>query len=348
MAEKSNTFQLTPQAFILFSLLAGFIFEAGLVWAWFIDAHFLSGLFFHLASSLCFFAAIRQWQRQVSRQDKRIAVVMFVWILAAFFPGIGLIAAAIFYLPIQLGGKKLNIGLYDDYEEYITDKKEKSVRWKSLLGTQQQIRREVGFLPIADIMAGHDVKLKVKAIAKLSKNISRENVHILKRALADPLAEVRMYAASALIKMDQEINDQINLAKQWTQKRGSARDFAQLGNLYQVYTASGLVDETLSKYYLKLTAEAYRQSLDQDTQQSQIVVDYARCLLELKDNERAKLTLSRAYKIWPQDPNIVFLRNETLFRLGEMDQVKEGFESLNVSQLDESQRKVIEFWTYEN
>ena len=280
----------------------------------------------------------------LQKREHLSAVYFFSLVLILFFPGFGVIAAVFLIIAVKWFGKSFKTGLYNEYEKYITQKNYSAPFFERSVNILNRLRSEIGFEPFIDIMRGQELAFKLRVIEKLSRDLKKENVKLLKEAFSDPAADVRLYAAAALQKMDSYINKEVELMIKKTKSRGAAIDFAQLGKLYLKYVESGLIEKSLTGYYLLLASQAYRSSLDIDTNHPEIIVDYVRCMFKLSQHEKAKDVLDNAIKIWPGNQEIIFLRNELYFLLGDFREIVESFTALEYEKVDKEKKEVWEFW----
>ncbi|MDD2752288.1 MAG: tetratricopeptide repeat protein [Candidatus Omnitrophica bacterium] len=283
----------------------------------------------------------------LQKKDQINAVYFFSLLLIIFFPGFGLIAAIFLVIVVKWFTQRLKSGLYSSYEKYITQKNYSLPFSERPSNVLSRMRSEIGFKPFIDIMRGEELKIKLRVIEKLSRDLKNENVRLLKEAFYDPAADVRLYAAAALLKMDGQVNNEIELMIKKTKSRGAAVDFRQLGLLYQKYVDSGLIEKNLTEYYLVLAVQAYRSCLDIDTDQSSVLLDYVRCLFRLNWHEKAKSALDNAIKAWPDNPEVIFLRNEFYFLMGDFKEIGASFSLASPEGLRQEKKEVWEFWTNE-
>lgn len=266
-------------------------------------------------------------------------------ILITFFPVIGLPAALLFFLAVRGFGFTMKSGIFEDYEKYILEKSVVDLTSQSITNLLRYIREEVSFEPLTDIMMGRQIRMKTKAIAKLAQTFSRPHVRLLRAATRDTAPEIRLHAANALLKMENQMHEKIQKALKTAKRLGSPRAHADLGDLCRIYSEIGILNQELSRYYLQMSVEAYRSSLDLETDQPEVIVHYARCLLELGQFERAGVLLERAAEIWPQDAEIVFLRNRAYFHLGKFEGIPDFFRVLDAKELEGREKEVCAFWT---
>jgi hypothetical protein len=272
------------------------------------------------------------------------AVYLFCLGLVLFFPFFGLAAGILLVFASQKTPFVVKKGLYDEFQKHISERGFVTQTPKIIGNMLGHLREEIGFEPFIDIMQGQEQRLKLRVIEKLAADPRQENIRILKEAFNDRSHEVSLYAASALLKMDNAIKKQIEMALAKTKTRGYADDFSGLGELYLEYALSGLIDKELAEKYVFFAEEAFKNSLDVQTDQPGVVVSYAYCLLRRKEYGRCRLVLDNAVKNWPQNKEILFLRNELYFIIGEFKEVQESFASREPIGMSEEERKVWSFW----
>jgi len=278
--------------------------------------------------------------QHIERQAVYFCGLLFI----LFFPGIGILMAVFVCMvtsPYWMKGKK---GLYEDYESYIEERKEQSTYTKLYSNILQELRKEVSFEPFIDILQGGNVSIKKRVIEKLSRDVSRYSIQLLKLAVHDFSPEIRLSAANSLIKMEGNINSKIQAALKMTQKRGAAKDFANLGDLYQMYATSGLMEKRSLEYFVGLACEAYQQSLDLETNQIEVVMEYARSLMKIKNYDRARGFIDHAIKIWPENKQVKLLRGEVYFYLGKFSETIDELGGLSLEGMVPSEKKAVEFW----
>lgn len=324
--------------------MAGLFLAVATLAAWFGMKSFLFAASFHFSGAVLLGVAIWRRRREIPKEDPWQPLFTYGYILTVFFPGFG----ALFFV-LQCGlflkGKTLRTGLYEDYESYISRKQQDGGEVREVMNALRQIREEVSFEPLVDILTGTDVRMKQRAIKKLSQKISRESVKLLQEATRDASPEVRLYAAAALLEMEAGINAKIRRASEMTKQKGSPQAYAELADLYSTYVKTGLSEETLAQYYLGLSAEAYEKSLDLDTNQPQVVADYARVLLALRRFDKAKRVMDRFVHLWPENGELVFLREEIYFNLGLYKDVGDLLKNAGRLAMEGREKEIFDFWT---
>ena len=145
--------------------------------------------------------------------------------------------------------------------------------------------------------------------------------------------------------MEAYLHDRVPGARRRAQQKGTAAAYAVLGDLYREYAASGLLDEVLAAYYFQQALEAYQNSLDKNTDRSDVLSAYIRCLVRLGKVERAKGLVTRAVQTWPRDTHLRFLSHEIYFYEGQFRRVAEDARETDAAALSRGEQEVVRFWT---
>ncbi|MDD5496655.1 MAG: tetratricopeptide repeat protein [Candidatus Omnitrophica bacterium] len=297
-------------------------------------------VFISIASCLAVFA----YERSGKAQSDIRSAVYYALIMILFFPGVGLLIGLVILSAVRKGIKP-GQGLLKDYEEYIAEKEGQLVYLKRLENTMQTVRREVSFEPFVDVIRGEDMRIKTRVIEKLSRAVSYESVQLLKFALADSSPEVRFYAAGALVKIENSINERIKMVSKEAGEHDLAKDHSALGDLYRFYAKTGLLEKTMSQRYLSLACAAYQKAVDIDTNQPDVIVRYAQTLIELKEYEKSRELLDRAAKLWPDNSEMCFMRSEVYFILGAYSRMSDMLSGVRRDEVNLRRKEVLEFWT---
>jgi len=329
-------------------ILIGLCSEISILPVWSAADSIIYPFFLHLFAVFCLSLGFVLYERSQSRKSKLRAVYLYCLFLVVFFPVLGIIFSGILYLGIS--ASLINFTSRDKAEDddIFQESRKSENGQRAVFHDREKFLREVSFESFVDIMISHEVKTKVKVIEKLSQQPTQDTIKLLKSAVRDPIAEIRLYAAGVLLKIENKMNKQIQMAISAVRTHGSAKTFSHLASLYWYYATIGILDHVLSKYYLGLCAENYRCALKLDHEQPHIVVCYSRCLLELGEMDKAKTILEDAAKKWPQNSDIIFLRGEMDFKLFRFKRVPTYFRSIQINGLNEQQRHIVEFWSAKN
>lgn len=299
----------------------------------------------HGAAVLLWGAGLLLRDRLRSRRDTLQTSYTFVWLLTTFFPFLGVAAAVLFFLVVRTVGRE---DLEAESPAALELRQETAPRGAGGEALLRRVRREAGFESYADILLGENVRLKIQTVEKLSKSDTRTSVALLRQALHDPVPEIRLFSAGALLKMEERMNERIENARKAVQSRGAARDYLELAELYRHYVEAWQPEPALARHYWEQAAQAYRDALDLETDQPQAVVRYGQVMLRLNKPERARSLVERAAGLWPDDPEIFFLRNEVAFRLGRLREVAEHLEReggrFSEEALGAGRKEVVALW----
>jgi len=290
-------------------------------------------------------AALHSFLKKKKGTGEPRAFYLYIFAIAAFFPAAGFVMAAVIAIGLKKFGATAKKEVYEEYEEYIESEKTSYRERESFSVILRKIRGEVSFKPFIDIIKGENVEEKEKAVQKLATMNSRMSVHLLKEALRDASAQVRFYAAGALLKTEEEINSKIHAALERLERRGGAADYSSLGDLYRTYAEIGLIEKSLGRHYLELSCQAYQESLDIDTDQPAAIISYAENLIALARYDKAKSLLDKAVRLWPHDTQMLFLRSRVYFQLGLIKEVPACLYGIKRTGLDARRKEVFDLWT---
>ncbi|MBF0252629.1 MAG: tetratricopeptide repeat protein [Candidatus Omnitrophica bacterium] len=289
------------------------------------------------------FASARYISLKMAGDPKR-PVLYFSFIVLAFFPVIGLPAGIFLFMSYAKWCKAFKSGLYEEYEEYINEDDETADFSSMYVKINKKIREEISFDTYADIMKWGEAKDKMKVISKISANPTKDEMHIIKDGVNDELGEVRFFSSGALMKIESKLTDEINEVAGKVKRRGMVEDYRQLGDLYARYVELDLPPEDLKNYYLNLACSAYKSSLDIDPQQMGVVIDYAKCLISLKENKKALEILDQAMNKWPGNNDVLFLKSNLFFNEARYGEVASELKKIAKEDLADAKREVAEIW----
>lgn len=233
-------------------------------------------IFFAVPRSIGWFSPLRLWALWGS-----MATLML--------PGMGWLLTGVFFLAAG-GGEIPTHADEEDPARYIELPKVSREERR-----EERIASELDFIPLVEILAGDDLDLKRGAIEQLERLRTPEAVQMLLQYRSDPSLEIRYYINSALVRIKNEFDEELEAARQQMQLdiyKISARVF--LARIYLQYARSGLLDSELARnyedeaiYHLTFaiesstpTAEAFRILIDcrlqrQEWQSADAVVEAA-------------------------------------------------------------------------
>lgn len=322
----------------------GFAADLGLAILLFLNV-LSSSLYFggHLLLMLLIGWGANRYSYTGARKRRMRSVVLFAYLIALFIPLIGLITGILVVAVVWGVTGRVQVTVYDEYEEYIFSQTEKG-RFRSLEDLAQ-IEQEVLLDPYIDILnrVGADPR-KSLLIDKLSHDATPIGVALLRRALGDRYAEVQQFAAAALGRVEDAIQDEIQKGREAVRQWGRASDYAHLGRLYQRYAGLGLLDIHLSRYFLHQAAEALQVSLEIDFNQPAVYDAYVTVLLDLGKVEEAMHILDLAKSRGIATTKLTLQRGRVDYRHRDFDQLVRRFQKIDLSDCTPKEREVVEFW----
>lgn len=203
----------------------------------FLGQHPILSLLGHSAATALLYLASVERQYAIERLwPKTLALFNF------FLPGFGILTDLVFYLCYQRWGHG-DISLAN--EDRVLD----AIRWqarpeKPSTHYLAEISGELDILPLADILAGEDHELKRGATRRLAEFKSPESIQLLNSYRSDPSPEVRFYVTSALTRVKEAYDQELEAARAEMKKKiAQAPIHLSLAKRYSQYAQSHLLDE---------------------------------------------------------------------------------------------------------
>ncbi|MCP3660357.1 MAG: hypothetical protein GY830_08655 [Bacteroidetes bacterium] len=235
---------------------------------------------------------------------------LFKMTLIAFFPFFGSFIS-LFIRKSQFHNK--NIERADIFDKKrITKKDIEDLQEKETLN----IKKELDFDSFYNILNGKDPQMKLKVISKLSNNKlpASLTVPLLKKCIKSNSHEEKLYAAAALLKIDEKLNSSIQ------NKNEILRDDYNIHNLFyfvkavQDYLNSGLIQGTVRVDYLKEVLDLI-EKIDDKYADSELLGIYLYLLMELELFDEAKNTIDKIGNTQDISENILIMIAEIFFKL---------------------------------
>lgn len=314
--------------FVFLLNLSGLAAEAAVVPLWIKHKSFFYPALLHLDAVILFgLAFILGAQKKDVPQTS--AVCFFALLCIIFFPCLGIIMAVAVCFFVS------------KYSQHPEKKNYRNIRTPG-----KRIRNKVDFNSFMNIINQDDEKTRPAMIGRLSGNISSDAVNLLKQSVHDSSAKIRLNAVNALLKTENIMNDKIQSAVKLILQERTAINFFNLGNLYSQYISSGLMGEISCGEYRLAACEAYERSLKLDSGRKEVVVNYARCLIDLEKYEKAEAFLNCSAQTWPNDKQIVLLKSEVSFCQGRLNRIAKNLSRVfyKGNSLTQEEKELIEFW----
>lgn len=198
-----------------------------------VAGHILAGVLIFLAvpRGLGWWSPLRLW-------------ALWGAVATLMLPGMGWLLTGVFYLAAGGGEIPAHLDEEDPTPRIALPKVSHELR------REERIAAELDFIPLVEILAGDDLDLKHGAIEQLERLRTPEAVQMLLQYRSDPSLEIRYYINSALARIKNEFDEELEAARQQMQMdvyKVSARVF--LAKIYLQYARSGLLDSELAQNY---------------------------------------------------------------------------------------------------
>ncbi len=160
--------------------------------------------------------------------------------------------------------------------------------------------------PFIDIMKGSDRFLKQRAIDKVIQHPSHLSVEILREGLKDGDADVRYYAASGLIQLNDLFQWRLNQFKQDLEKFPSdAELWFKLGSGYDQYCFWGLPSQDAVEGFLDQAEACYQKCIELNPKHEQGYLALGRLWVRIGNIDPAISILQAGLKAHPQSISIM-------------------------------------------
>ncbi len=168
----------------------------------------------------------------------------------------------------------------------------------------ERLLEELDIEPFVDILKRGDIELKKGVISKLADIANPISIKLLKLALSNIDAEVRLMASKALSGLEEEMLDDIlttQIAAERDHKNVTAQN--ELGHMLYRYANVGLLDQATQKFYFEKSIHAYLSSLQVNSKQEDILMLVGEILLFVQNYSKAEEIFRRVLELKPGDPD---------------------------------------------
>ncbi|MFH1416557.1 MAG: tetratricopeptide repeat protein [Elusimicrobiota bacterium] len=295
---------------------------------------------FHLAAVLSLYKSFMETRKERKHPFFDLqGIIIFAGLPVAGF--LGYLAAKAVFIRKKEGYRATAL---KEYDEYLSEKNRAVLSVRKEKDIVSRIRRETDFDSFVDILGGSDRDMKARVISKLSGTLQPFNVELLRKAQNDESHEIRLYASSALLKLEESAEKRIETAFLNAAMTGSIDSYNELGLAYMDYIDSGLLSEGLKKDCYDTAAAAFRNSLDLDSGQKRVLLKYIQCLLKTEETGKAEKTLVSALKVWPGDPGFSFFLAELFFIHKKYGYIRDTLLGLEEKEMSDIQKEVCNTW----
>jgi tetratricopeptide (TPR) repeat protein len=177
--------------------------------------------------------------------------------------------------------------------------------------------------PFTDILFFGNLAQKQELIAVVSKNFQPVFAPVLRMALNDSNNAIRVQAASAIAKIEDEFLERsLALSESARQNPGDPSLLWKLGRLNDDYANAGILDRERARESRKRANEAYEEYLKRRPDHIEARVSVARLLLKDEKFLEAAHCLEDVIRRTDTPVPAVLLYMESLFSLGRLDDLR--------------------------
>lgn len=199
--------------------------------------------------------------------------------------------------------------------------------WRGAFGKhsniQEKVLEELDFVPLIDILEGDNPELKRGAIERLGQIRDPEAIRALIQHKSDALPEVRFYISSALTRIKNEFDEELEAAKEQMKKdvyKISAR--LLLARVYLQYANSDLLDEVASRTYKNEAIYHLEYAVKSDFAKLSSLTLLVECLTAMGQWDRALYFIeSSSIQRTEFTPGLARLHVEALYRMGKLEEL---------------------------
>ncbi len=178
--------------------------------------------------------------------------------------------------------------------------------------------------PYVDIMEGDDSPLKRATINKVIQHPGPSSHLILHTGLNDKDPDVRFYAASALIILnDTFINEFREIQRKISEEPENPLHHLNLATAYDRYCSWDLPGEEDMENYREKMVSSYRQAWALDSNNINAMIGLTKALISRSDYEEAENILERGLKKYPNSLNLVLQQLILLFNRKEIKKLRQ-------------------------
>lgn len=172
-------------------------------------------------------------------------------------------------------------------------------------------------------------------------------VAILKKAISDSDPDIKHYAATTLIGIEEKFEKNILKLKEQYKQKPDAETALKIMELYDRYIHSGVLDENYKKTIFAEYLELLRKSKNMFADSFEISAKLLHAYLELRMFERAEQLLAEFRQLWPEQGLFNFLAMDFYFRLNDYKQVASHASRIKESglELPDEYKQVVNYWS---
>ncbi|MCH8127109.1 HEAT repeat domain-containing protein [candidate division KSB1 bacterium] len=185
-----------------------------------------------------------------------------------------------------------------------------------VIDISQYVEFSLGMEPLLDTVHDPEPDIRKEAIRRIAERRTPLSIQMLHGMLLDEDEEVRLYTASELDRLEDEMQKRIHkLRKALEEDQNDHRNRFELAKTYIEFTRLLVTSEVLGNFFLKKAIELLNKNFDDGVHDAnhnlyrgwafQLKSNYAQALLDLKEAIRHDKSLILAYIVMAE---IYFLR----------------------------------------
>lgn len=142
--------------------------------------------------------------------------------------------------------------------------------------------------PLIDLLASPDLETRKAVLEAMARRRGRRLIECIQQALKDPQPEIYQFAVAKLAQIQEMHTRELAEARALHRARPDRQNAYSLIKAYHDYLDSGLLEPALEPLYLEQLEALYRQTLEQEPEDSGGRLSLAQVLLRLRRLEAAR------------------------------------------------------------
>lgn len=292
--------RIPPPVCVLHGLLPvvlAFVAESSLVWLWHIGAlNMLMIGISHLLASLLPLVTVRDCGKE--GLDERLAwlgslTVLFLGPIGA----LGTIWASLSYYRYRKNARP-----FDDWYRSILptqniSRSERLIERLKAWGRESENSTHGEPVPFNELISMGSRSDKQLAIAMMARNYNSAFAPAFKQALADEDNAVRVQAASAITRIEDQYHQTAMRLEQQVKRRGNHKNYKALAEHYDHHANAGLTDDDSIKELRTKARKAYEAALDKQPKDYSTLWLLGRLLVRMREIKQASTVYEQAFKL---------------------------------------------------
>jgi len=190
---------------------------------------------------------------------------------------------------------------------------------------RDESEKSYSVIPFLDVLSFGTETQKRQALARMTANFHPMFAPVLKKALGDSSNTIRVQAATAITKIEQQFTDrQMALSAVEKLHPGDPIVLKALAKHYDNYAYTGLLDANREASNRASALEYYKEYLQHRSDDAVVRSDVGRLLMRNKDYAEAATWLRQAIDLGYNSPTITQWYAEALFACGRYSELRQA------------------------